>query len=62
MDQTINNKKIPNFSWNEISGMSVPRYQATSVVDDNDNMWVFGGTYDDDLGKKSIFLSSINFL
>jgi hypothetical protein len=41
--------------------MLVPRYQATSVVNENDNIWVFGGTYDDDLGKKSYFLSSINF-
>jgi hypothetical protein len=42
--------------------MSVPRYQATSVVDDNDNMWVFGGTYDDDLGKKNLFFKFIKFL
>jgi hypothetical protein len=39
------------FSWIEISSMPMPRYQATSVVDANDNMWVFGGTQDDSLGN-----------
>jgi hypothetical protein len=46
------------FSWIEISSMPMPRYQATSVVDANDNMWVFGGTQDDSLGK--IYLLMFN--
>jgi hypothetical protein len=25
--------------------MFYPRYQATAILDANDNMWVFGGTY-----------------
>ena len=34
------------FSWMEIPSMSLPRLSATAVLDNNDNMWVFGGTYD----------------
>ncbi len=32
--------------WNQIPSMSLPRLSATSILDDNNNMWVFGGTYD----------------
>jgi hypothetical protein len=36
--------------------MPMARYQATSVVDANDNMWVFGGTQDDSMGKVYFFM------
>ena len=39
------------FSWKEIPSMSLPRLSATSVLDNNDNMWVFGGTYDLTIGN-----------
>jgi hypothetical protein len=46
--------------------MASPRYQAASIVDANDNMWVIGGTYpanDQNKGKHfSIYVNGINGL
>ena len=33
-------------SWIEIGGLSRPRLAATSVNNDEDNLWIIGGTYD----------------
>lgn len=36
------------FSWVAIPSMPVPRFQATALADNDDNLWVFGGTYNDE--------------
>ena len=40
-----------NFSWIEIFGLGRPRFGATSVNNDDDNLWIIGGTYDMETGK-----------
>ena len=49
------------FSWKEIPSMSLPRLSATSILDNNDNMWVFGGTYDLTTGNASVKIFSAIF-
>ena len=38
--------RLKNCRWISIASMSVPRYGAAAVYDD-DNLWIFGGTYPD---------------
>ena len=42
--QTIN--VIVLFRWFQIPSMINRRYEGSSVVDENDNLWVIGGTHD----------------
>jgi hypothetical protein len=37
---------VNNLRWFPIPSMNERRYEASSVVDENDNIWVMGGTHD----------------
>ncbi len=48
------------YSWFQIPNMNLPRLGATSILDNNDDMWVFGGTHNTGISSvKQLFCKMI---